>query len=210
MYTGVHVKYPLFLSEVNKTWIFSTYFRKIFEHLFVRIRPLEAKVFHADRPTDGQTERQTDMTKLIVAFRSFAKASKSVCFDVPNNIYYWCTNSGRQVALATKFYTVALFVDGVVDGIHITKTWKVFEEAFDIFELYIYIRIIEANKMKYFSTLFWHKFYIFRTDFLSVIRIRDTLFTASRQSTQMVWQIPAAVNTVPRLLMMDRKSVRNM
>jgi len=28
MYIGLHVKYPLFLSEFTETWIFSTYFRK--------------------------------------------------------------------------------------------------------------------------------------------------------------------------------------
>jgi len=28
MYFGLHVKYPLFLSDFNVTWIFSTYLRK--------------------------------------------------------------------------------------------------------------------------------------------------------------------------------------
>jgi len=36
-------------------------------------RPVGAEVFHAD----GQTDRQTDMTKLKVAVRSFANAHKS-------------------------------------------------------------------------------------------------------------------------------------
>jgi hypothetical protein len=44
----------------------------------MKIRPEEAELFHADRRTDGWTDRQTDMTKLIVAFHSFAGA--------PNNI----------------------------------------------------------------------------------------------------------------------------
>jgi hypothetical protein len=35
---------------------------------------VEAELFHADR--------QTDMTKLIVAFRSFTEASKNVCVCV--------------------------------------------------------------------------------------------------------------------------------
>jgi len=34
----------------------------------MKIRPVEAELFHADRRTDGRT----DMTKLIVAFLNFA------------------------------------------------------------------------------------------------------------------------------------------
>jgi hypothetical protein len=36
------------------------------------IRPVGAELFHAE----GRTDRQTDMTKLIVAFRNFANAPK--------------------------------------------------------------------------------------------------------------------------------------
>jgi hypothetical protein len=40
----------------------------------MKIRPLGAQLFHAD----GQTHRQTDTMKLIVAFRNFANAPKNV------------------------------------------------------------------------------------------------------------------------------------
>jgi hypothetical protein len=36
-----------------------------------------AELFHTAGQTHSQTDRQTDMTKLIVAMRNFAKAAKS-------------------------------------------------------------------------------------------------------------------------------------
>jgi len=41
----------------------------------VKIRPLGAELFHSDRLIDGQT----DMTKLIVAFRNLANAPNKIC-----------------------------------------------------------------------------------------------------------------------------------
>jgi hypothetical protein len=38
---------------------------------------LEVELFHVKEQPDGQADRQTDMTKLIVSFRNFA--------NVPNN-----------------------------------------------------------------------------------------------------------------------------
>ena len=40
----------------------------------MKIRPVGVELFNAGRRTDGRT----DMTKLIVAFRKFASASKNV------------------------------------------------------------------------------------------------------------------------------------
>ena len=43
---------------------------------FIKILPLGAELFHADRQTDGQTET----SKLIVAFCKFANAPKKLIF----------------------------------------------------------------------------------------------------------------------------------
>ena len=56
--------------------MFSTNFQKNTQiSNFVKIRPMGSELFYADGRTDGQT----DMTKLIMAFRNFANASKSDC-----------------------------------------------------------------------------------------------------------------------------------
>ena len=58
--------------------------RKIFEKPqlsnFKKILPVYARFFHAGGRTDGQTGRQTDMTKLIVPFQKFANAAKNSTF----------------------------------------------------------------------------------------------------------------------------------
>ena len=59
--TDRHVIYPLFLSDFNETWIFSTYFRKILKYeISLKFYQWEPS---CSMPTDGQT-----MTKLTVAF----------------------------------------------------------------------------------------------------------------------------------------------
>jgi hypothetical protein len=42
----------------------------------MKICPVGAQLFHADGRIDRGADSQTDVTKLIVAFRSFANASK--------------------------------------------------------------------------------------------------------------------------------------
>jgi len=53
-------EYPLCLSGFNETQILN----------FMKIRPVGAELFH--------TDRQTNMTKLTVAFRNFSNAPKTV------------------------------------------------------------------------------------------------------------------------------------
>jgi len=56
MYLGVHVKYPLFLSDFNKTSILSTDFKKILKHEISQ-QSVSWKPSRTMR-TGGQTDRQ--------------------------------------------------------------------------------------------------------------------------------------------------------
>ena len=49
----------------------------------MKIRRVEAELFHADERTD----RQIDMTKLTVAFRKFANAPKTIMLKCYQGIY---------------------------------------------------------------------------------------------------------------------------
>jgi len=74
MYTGLHVKYMLFSADFNETWIFpADFWKKAQISNFKNMRPVDAELFHAD----GRTDRETDMSKVIVAFRNFANAPKT-------------------------------------------------------------------------------------------------------------------------------------
>jgi len=52
----------------------------------MKIRPVGAELFHADR----QTDRQTDM-QLIIAFRSFAKAPNNQSVNAYKEIIAVCS-----------------------------------------------------------------------------------------------------------------------
>ena len=70
----LRIKYSLFVSDSNGTYIFSTGFFKKSQILhLIKIRLLGAELFHAD----GQTDGRTNVTKLIVAFRNFSNALKN-------------------------------------------------------------------------------------------------------------------------------------
>jgi hypothetical protein len=59
IYVCIHVEYPLFWSEVNQTWIFSTHFNE--------------NPSNGSRSVPRGTDRRRDMTKLVVAFHNFVK-----------------------------------------------------------------------------------------------------------------------------------------
>jgi hypothetical protein len=66
MYIGLQVKYPFLLSYFNETWLLDKFSKNTEISNFMKIRPVGAELFHADR--------RTDMTKLMVAFRDFTNA----------------------------------------------------------------------------------------------------------------------------------------
>ena len=69
-YIGVHVKYPFFSSDINELEFYLDKFSKNTPiPNFIKIHPVGAEFFLADG--------QTDMTKLIVAFRNFPNAAKT-------------------------------------------------------------------------------------------------------------------------------------
>jgi hypothetical protein len=72
MYTGIHVKYPLFLSDFNETCIFLTVFAKYSNTKFHE-NLLNRRIVVAC----GQTYGRTDIAILTVAFRNFANAPKN-------------------------------------------------------------------------------------------------------------------------------------
>jgi hypothetical protein len=58
---------------------------------FMKIRRVGAELFLADGRTNRQTDRQTDLTKLAVAFRNFANAPKSPILTLYCVTFFvWC------------------------------------------------------------------------------------------------------------------------
>ena len=62
---------------VMKLDFFFTYFRKKHSNIKSTENPSNGSRVASCRPTDGGTDGQTDMTKLIVAFHNFANAPKN-------------------------------------------------------------------------------------------------------------------------------------
>jgi hypothetical protein len=63
-YIGVHVKYPLFLSEFNESLLFLTGFREILKiSNIMKIPPLGAELFNADGRTDRHNKADSHFSK---------------------------------------------------------------------------------------------------------------------------------------------------
>jgi len=60
MYIGIHVTYPVFLSDVKKTEFSQQILKNTQISNLMKLRPVAAEVFHADGRKDGQTYIHTD------------------------------------------------------------------------------------------------------------------------------------------------------
>ena len=79
VYIGLHVKYQLFLSDFNETWIFSKDFLKILKY------QISWKSVQWQPSCSMQTDGQTDATNLIIAFRNFANAPENCSVNRQQN-----------------------------------------------------------------------------------------------------------------------------
>jgi len=122
---GLHMRYLLFLSDFNGSWIFLTKSRKILKHKFNDSLSRGSRGVPCSW-TDKRRDRQ-DKTKQLVAFRNFAHApnnryclstdlngasgcrswlrhcatSRKVAGSIPDvfGIFYWHNPSGRTMTL---------------------------------------------------------------------------------------------------------------
>jgi hypothetical protein len=93
MFISLHVKYPLCLSDFNETWLFSTDFQKHSNIKFHENPSSGSRVVPC-----GRTDRRTDMTHLIAAFRNLANAPKNLV--IVAHLQYGVTQRGNSSGTA--------------------------------------------------------------------------------------------------------------
>ena len=74
-YIGLHVKYPLFLSDFNETELSRQIFDRYSNIRFYEILSSGSRAVSCGQ-TDGWMDRQAHMTKLTDDFRNFVNAPK--------------------------------------------------------------------------------------------------------------------------------------
>jgi hypothetical protein len=93
MYIGLHVNYPLFLSDFNETWIFSTYFWKIVRCQISRKSvQWEQSCFMR---TGGRTDRHDELYIIYTAHLVTAFITTNICTG--QNTYAMYINTHEEV-----------------------------------------------------------------------------------------------------------------
>jgi hypothetical protein len=81
VHIGDFLNYPLFLSDFNEIWIFSTDLKKNQIQIVMKIVTVGTDLFHAaDKQAEERADGQTDMTRLIVAFHNITHTHKRCSF----------------------------------------------------------------------------------------------------------------------------------
>ena len=96
MHIGLYVKYTLFFQILMKL----QFSRQIFE------KYSNKKFFENKSSASGRTDRRTDMTKLIVACRSFTRASKN-CLVHTFCLFDLCDAYNKQSSPPSTAFTMA-------------------------------------------------------------------------------------------------------
>jgi len=82
---GLHCKYPLFLSDFNETWIFSTDFRKILRY-HISWKSVQWEPSCSMR-TDRQTDRHDEVNKLYIVV--LVHLYEILRTRLVNSLFFW-------------------------------------------------------------------------------------------------------------------------
>jgi hypothetical protein len=96
MYIGLHVKYPLFLSDINEPWIFLTTFRKILQY------KISWKSVQWGPSCSMRTDGDTDMTSKQ-RFSQFSNVLKDYRQHVYENLIVTCSSINDLVFTKTEY-----------------------------------------------------------------------------------------------------------
>jgi len=77
MHLGLHVEYPLFMSNFNRTFVLTEFQKKQQISNFTKLCPMGAELLHMDGQTGRQTHRPRDTIKLEVAFHNFVNTANN-------------------------------------------------------------------------------------------------------------------------------------
>jgi hypothetical protein len=142
MYIGLHIKYPLFLSDFNETSIFLTNVWKVLKY------QISWKSVQWELGCSMQMDRRADMTNLIVTFCNFANMLENCwepCqigsstpisrngFTFLSNLHGTNSNACGSGAYATQIHPISLALQLII----YLSTWNNYTPTRSIFvELY--------------------------------------------------------------------------